>query len=179
MIKLNIGCNDVIFQDWINLDLHPHAGAIVCDARQPLPYTDNSVSFIFSEHFIEHLNETEALNFFKECYRVLEPGGVIRTTTFDVDDIMNNCSTDDKWDVYKKWLYDGLFSHMTRTQFFNLAIYEGTNHKYMYNPDEMERFLRLAGFAQFNRPIMKESMFLELQNREWRCNSNCIVEAMK
>jgi len=178
-MKLNVGSNTVVFPDWINIDLQPHAGAIVHDARTRFPYTDGSVDFKFCEHFIEHLNEPEGTFFFTECFRMLKPGGVIRTATFDIDDIMVQCLVEEKWNEYKMFLYGGIFAHLTRTQFFNLAVYEAGYHKWMYNPEEMERIMRLAGFTQFSRPQMKESAFPELQNRECRCNSNCIVEAIR
>jgi predicted SAM-dependent methyltransferase len=50
-----------------------------------LPFQDNSFSYIFSEHFFEHLFLDEALALFKECYRVLGRNGVIRTCVPDAD----------------------------------------------------------------------------------------------
>lgn len=179
MIKLNVGCNDVIFEGWTNMDLHPHVGAIQHDARQPFPYGDNSIDFMFSEHFIEHLNETESLVYLKECHRILKPGAVVRTSTFCIDEIMRNCVTDLKWDEYKKTLLGGRFSHLARTQFFNLAVHEAGIHKYMWNNDELIRYLEVAGFSNFNTPLKRESTYIELQALEWRDNSNCIVEAIK
>lgn len=178
-MKLNVGCADVLLPGWTNIDINPRPDVMQHDARSRFPLNDSSVSFIFSEHFIEHLNEQDGKNFFKDCFRMLKPGGVVRTSTFDIDDIMINCHSEEKWGTYKMWLYGGMFAHMTRVQFFNLAVHEGGNHKYMYNPDEIIRFLREAGFTQFNIPQMKESTFPELQNLEYRCNSNCIVEAIK
>lgn len=50
-----------------------------------LDFDDNTFSFIFSEHFFEHLFLDEASALFKECHRVLKPGGVIRTVVPDAD----------------------------------------------------------------------------------------------
>lgn len=50
-----------------------------------LPLEDNSIDFIFSEHFFEHLFFDEAAALFKECYRVLKPNGVIRVVVPDAD----------------------------------------------------------------------------------------------
>lgn len=179
MTKLNVGSNDVIFDGWINYDLYEHKGAIMHDARTPFPHPDNSVDFIFSEHFIEHLNETEVLVFLKECYRLLKPGGVIRTSTFSIDEIMENCVNDEKWEIYNKKLLGGRYSHHPRVRFFNFAVYEGGGHKYMFNNDELIRFLKEVGFTMFNQPKRTESIYPELQNLEWRENSVCIVEAIK
>ena len=51
----------------------------------PLPYRDDSLDFIFSEHFLVHLFLDEAMSLLRECYRVLKPYGVIRTCVSDAD----------------------------------------------------------------------------------------------
>jgi predicted SAM-dependent methyltransferase len=50
-----------------------------------LPFENSAFSFIFSEHFFEHLFLDEASELFKECYRVLQPGGCMRTVVPDAD----------------------------------------------------------------------------------------------
>ena len=179
MIKLNVGSNAVLMDGWINMDIENIEGVVQHDATTKFPYEDNSVDFIFSEHFIEHLVLNDGVFFFSECYRILKPGGVVRTSTFDIDNLMINLHKD-KWDEYKMWLYDGQFKDRDRIEFLNMAIYDGGNvHKYMYNPDEMIRLLKKAEFSTFNVPKMKESSYPELQNLEFRCNSDCVVEAVK
>ena len=53
--------------------------------EDPLPYNDDSLDFIFSEHFLVHLFLDEAMSLLRECYRVLKPYGVIRTCVSDAD----------------------------------------------------------------------------------------------
>jgi predicted SAM-dependent methyltransferase len=179
MIKLNVGCCDVLFPNWDNIDKNPHNGVIVHDARHRFPYEDNSVDYIFSEHFIEHLTESEGQSYFEECYRMLKPGGVVRTSTFDFDTLIKNCKDDISWKEYSQKLYGGQFSHLSRMDFLNLAIYEGENHKHMYNVPEMRRMLASAGFNSYRFPKMRLSIHEEFKNKEWRMNSDCIVEATK
>lgn len=50
-----------------------------------LPFRDGSFAFAFSEHFFEHLFMDEAFELFRECHRVLRPGGVMRTVVPDAD----------------------------------------------------------------------------------------------
>jgi predicted SAM-dependent methyltransferase len=50
-----------------------------------LPFRDQSLTFVFSEHFFEHLFMDEAFELFRECYRVLQRGGVMRTVVPDAD----------------------------------------------------------------------------------------------
>jgi predicted SAM-dependent methyltransferase len=50
-----------------------------------LPFDNDSIDFIFSEHFFEHLFLDESLSLLRECYRILKPSGVIRTCVPDAD----------------------------------------------------------------------------------------------
>ena len=50
-----------------------------------LPFRDSTFTFVFSEHFFEHLFMDEAFELFRECHRVLRPGGVMRTVVPDAD----------------------------------------------------------------------------------------------
>jgi SAM-dependent methyltransferase len=54
-------------------------------AGDRLDFRDGEFDFIFSEHFFEHLSLPDALALFKECSRVLKPGGVVRTSVPDAD----------------------------------------------------------------------------------------------
>lgn len=50
-----------------------------------LPFDDGQFTFIFSEHFFEHLPQATGIALMKECWRVLRPGGVLRTVVPDAD----------------------------------------------------------------------------------------------
>lgn len=56
---------------WLNHDLD-------VDLRNRLPWDDGQVQYLFLEHVIEHLTPAEAWAFFRESYRVLRGGGVLR-----------------------------------------------------------------------------------------------------
>ncbi len=43
-----------------------------------VPYEDGSLSFVYTSHFLEHVDDDVAKNVFKEVFRVLKPGGVFR-----------------------------------------------------------------------------------------------------
>lgn len=40
---------------------------------------DQTYNGVYSEHFIEHLTKNEGIDFFKEMFRIMKPGGVIRS----------------------------------------------------------------------------------------------------
>lgn len=77
-MKLNLGCGNNILSGWDNHDMD-------VDLTKPIPYADLSVQKIFAEHVIEHLTSAEMMNFFSECYRILQPGGILRVVFPDIE----------------------------------------------------------------------------------------------
>ena len=76
MIKINLGCGSEFSNELIGFDLHDY-GQQVKDfdlETDVLPYKDNEVDYIKSNHCIEHLHDVRhALN---EAWRVLKADGV-------------------------------------------------------------------------------------------------------
>ena len=76
--RVNIGCGSYPTEGWVNLDIISHPGVYLWDCRSGLPFFDNSIAAIYSEHFFEHLDfYTEAHPFLRECLRCLQPRGVL------------------------------------------------------------------------------------------------------
>ncbi|MHC4248418.1 MAG: class I SAM-dependent methyltransferase [Planctomycetota bacterium] len=85
--KLHLGAGpDYLLEGWLNTDVNPvHSrGVAYVDARKPLPFPDGTFDYVQSEHMIEHLTYPEGLAMLRECFRVLKPGGRIRTATPDL-----------------------------------------------------------------------------------------------
>jgi hypothetical protein len=56
----------------------------VHDIRKRLKFESASAEAILAEHVIEHVPFLQGLGFFRDCVRVLEPGGVLRVAFPDV-----------------------------------------------------------------------------------------------
>lgn len=56
---LHIGCGPNRKPGWINIDLNQDAD-ICLDLPEPLPFPDNSVKMVYSEHFFEHLDASRS-----------------------------------------------------------------------------------------------------------------------
>ena len=80
-MKLHLGCGKVFLDGWENHDSD-------VDICKPLPFVNDSVDFIFTEHVIEHITPSDGWRFFVECKRVLRVGGVIRTAFPDAARIL-------------------------------------------------------------------------------------------
>jgi SAM-dependent methyltransferase len=58
------------------------------DIAQPLPFPDECAAFIHAEHVIEHIPFVAGVGFLRECFRVLQPGGVVRIAFPDCERFM-------------------------------------------------------------------------------------------
>ena len=86
-VKLHLGCGGTRWQDFINVDLHPHdslkpdrsrdgcVADVLADMRA-LGLPDNSIDEIFTSHTIDHFTRWVAIDMFKDWYRTLKPVGV-------------------------------------------------------------------------------------------------------
>jgi predicted SAM-dependent methyltransferase len=175
-MKLNIGCGEVYLKGWINIDSTSEKADFKHDMRKPLPYEDNSVAYIYNEHFIEHVTVQEGLAIMRDFYRVLKPGGVLRIATPGLDYLMFRYLFFWKWQSwYKKYGYEWI---KTRAEMINIA-FRDWGHQYLYNAEELKRRLREAGFTKIKRVKINKSEFLELRRLETRKESNLIIEAKK
>src|SRR5262245_18814999 len=81
--KLHVGCGGSRLDGWINVDYPPADLAI--DLSWPLPFDDNSVTYAYLAHVLEHLDyPAEAGALLEEIHRVLTPGGVLRVVVPDI-----------------------------------------------------------------------------------------------
>jgi len=78
-LRIDIGCGapDQKYPGCIGLDVNPnYEPDILHDCDQGLPFEDDSVEFVASDHSLEHVKQPYKL--LCEVYRVLEPGGTFR-----------------------------------------------------------------------------------------------------
>jgi SAM-dependent methyltransferase len=90
---LHFGCGlNMLPEPWQNLD-PSH------DIRKRLRFESGSARAVFAEHVIEHVPYLQALGFFGECLRVLEPGGVLRVAFPDIGRFV-------RWDVERGYEFN-------------------------------------------------------------------------
>ncbi len=54
------------------------------NATEPFPFADESFDWVYSEHFIEHLDPGDAIAWLADVRRILRPGGHLRVSTPDL-----------------------------------------------------------------------------------------------
>lgn len=171
--KLHLGCGGVIYPGWLNIDLDSPAADLHLDLTKPLPFADGTVEYIFNEHFIEHINRSDALLFLKDCRRVLVDVGVIRITTPNLRYIIACYLEGNREEWGDLWQPPSLCAMM------NEGMREW-GHQFVYDVDELVDLLLEAGFNDISFQEYRKSKDLELCNLESRpFHYELIVEARK
>lgn len=96
MIKVQFGSGHKnLLPGWVNHDIE-------VDITKYLPYHDGAVDYILCEHCVEHVTQHQAIDFFKECHRILRQGGVARIIVPSIEQIIRKatpkyCEFTTKW----------------------------------------------------------------------------------
>lgn len=176
-IMLNIGCGTDYKTGWINIDNNSDIDKldINWDLKYKLPFPDNSVDFIYNEHFLEHLTVEQGLKVLKDFKRILKIGGVLRVAMPDLKICMEDYFDAD----WKNKLYLKPFEFVkTKAELINIS-FRWWGHKYLYDAEELERRLKEAGFEKIKFCKPRESDIFELQEMETRDESTLITEVEK
>jgi predicted SAM-dependent methyltransferase len=172
--KLHLGCGPHALAGWENFDLQPHPGVMALDLSKELPFDTESVDFIFTEHFIEHLDYETGFYFLKQCYRVLHPDGVLRVSTPNLKTLIRDYE-DKNVERYK-----GTWEPTTPCRMVNEGM-RLWGHQFIYDWHELWVSLYNSGFRGITTGSRwHESNHAELRNLEVRpYRDDLIMEAEK
>jgi len=138
-----------------------------------IPFPDNSVPYIYTSHFLEHLTPATAEFMINECYRVLQSNGRIRIVVPSLDENAKYIS--DALNDYKHLSYQKMISLVSeKYSSFNDTF---SHHRYMYNFHILKNLLEGKGFSDIFLLNKNEGNFPDLTNLEIR--DGLIVEAKK
>lgn len=172
--KLNLGCGQAKIVGWINIDLAP-IGDLQWDLTKGLPFADQSCSFIYSEHVLEHLTPSEAAALLVECHRVLIKRGILRIAMPSLEHIARKYFSADWRD--QEWLKQQYGFIETPAEMLNFAL-RSWGHKWLYDEVELRRRLEDAGFHTVRSARFGDSGVPELRGLETRPDSLLICEAI-
>ena len=180
-VKLNVGCGTDYKKGWINIDNNSDNNIkkldLNWDMRKPLPFPDNSVDFVFNEHFFEHLTPDEGRASMQDLMRVLKPGGVMRIAMPDLESVVDHYLHVplDQDQVVKDFKLDFI---KTRAEWMNIS-FRWWGHQWLYDWEELTRRLDEAGYTKVKRQKLRESKHPELRGLEIRDGSILIAEVIK
>lgn len=172
--KLHLACGTNLLPGWANIDLNNTKGIIKHNLTQPLPVKSATIHYIFSEHFIEHVDKERGKLLLSECFRALIPGGVLRLSTPDLDYLIASYHRNN----ITEWNDVG-WNPTTPCQMINegMRLWE---HKFLYNKDELTGLLKTCGFSKIDFVNWQESKHSELVQIECRPHHHeLIIEATK
>jgi predicted SAM-dependent methyltransferase len=173
-LSLNLASGHHPKQGWVNVDLFQTAADLHLDLRRPLPFRDNSARYIYAEHFFEHLeypnvvesmgwtleqpaNPSEAMQFLRECRRVLAPGGILDIVVPDAEGMIGEYvrRRDLPESGVEWWGPVWCDNWMHR---LNYLFRQGREHKYAYDDATLSQLLRTAGFTDVGRRPFNPAM---------------------
>ena len=206
-IKLNLGCGQTGYPDWVNIDnswsaiisrwprirrLLWKTGVISKDSYEAvwpknverrdlsgrLGYPEGSVSKIYSSHMLEHMERSTGENLLKGRFRVLKKGGTFRLV---VPDLAYHCrrylEKTASGESVGREPHDELLFNLYGA-YFNKKR-SGAFHSYMYDWPTLHELFKQIGFSKVTRQNYREGSDKELFSLDSRPEDSLHVEAIK
>lgn len=139
---------------------------------------DNTYDGVYSEHFIEHLHKDEGIAFLKEMYRVLKPGGVIRTIWPPrefVNKLLSNYALTPEEEFFCEHYYNfyvvkhkfappGYENEPIRVQCAQGLLWQNGEHLHVWGKKELMSELLNIGFTNVQEKKYQESRVHDFKN---------------
>ena len=138
-LKLHLGCGERYLPGFVHVDVRPLPRLDHVSAIDDLPmFADGTVDEIYNCHVLEHFGRHEFRQALREWFRLLKPGGVLRTAVPDLE----SC-----FDVYRQTgdlkLIHGLL--------YGRQDYPENTHHIGFDFRFLQACLSEAGFADMRR----------------------------
>ncbi len=169
--RVNIGCGTSTARDWYNIDNSPS----ILLSRVPLarrllrlppwprdvhrhnvlnglPFANGSVSVVYSSHTFEHFTYSQSLALTKECFRVLQPGGILRIVVPDLELIVSEYLSDPDPLASHRLVQRLLLGHTWQD-----VLHPGAHHSQMFDARSLLAMISEAGFKEVRRCAFRES----------------------
>jgi len=131
---------------WLTLDTVDGCD-IYWDLREGLPFTDNSITKIYSSHFLEHLDFREGQILLEECYRALAPGGEFSVSVPNAGIYLEAYSRKRAPEGKDFFGHFPAYNHTTEIDYVNYIAYMDGHHKYMFDADNLLHRLKSSGLV--------------------------------
>ena len=147
-ICLDLGCGSMKRPRFIGIDLSIYAD-IIWDISWGIPFNDNSIKEIRSDHFFEHLELPVLYKTLQECYRVLVPGGILDFTVPHIDPYIKAYLKND-FNFIKNKIYDipngQYFLYSTCFDRISWLLLRSGEHKSCFDKRSIIEKLKKVGF---------------------------------
>lgn len=141
-IWLHWGCGPKKLPNWVNIDgWKTDATDYVHDLRAKLPFHDETVELIFTEHVLEHVEFDIARQVLADFYRIMKPGGRIRIVVPGLEECIRAFSQGETG-----WFAKVDEPCVTVGVGFNRIFYSHF-HRFIYDYSTLATVLKEAGFS--------------------------------
>jgi predicted SAM-dependent methyltransferase len=131
-----------------------------------IPLDDRTADFVYSSHFLEHLDRIHARKLLEDCFRVLKEKGVLRIAVPDLEYA---------WEMYR----DGDKDHMLQIYFFTEDETGLGQHRYAYDFKMLEALLSEIGFEEIQHAEFQKGETPDLDQLDNREDYTLFVEARR
>lgn len=187
-LKLHLGCGPDIRSGWVNMDVFvtPSQSSdtyvIQYDLRQPIPLENDSLSYVYSSHFFEHLSCDDGYQLMKDAYRWLEKGGIFRIALPDFESVFKAYINGDrayfdimeKADIVPKSPFQN--GKLALVDFVNYSVYQVDQHKCIYDAETLMDLLKSIGYSTVKKSEFDANVDV---NTDLRKQYTFYVEAQK
>jgi predicted SAM-dependent methyltransferase len=154
-LKLHCGCGNRYIKGWVNIDIEGKCD-LHLDLRKKLPFPNDCVDYIISEHFLEHLiYPHETMLFLSECHRVLKRTGKIcigvPDTQWAISGYMSGWKS--PWLVAVNKYGWHPRDCVTKLDHLNYHFRQNTEHKYAYDYETISHILKDLDFKCIKKQI--------------------------
>jgi SAM-dependent methyltransferase len=169
MKKVLLGCGEKKREGWINVDIDERVNPDYLGSATSLPFEDESIDCIDSQHMFEHLFLKEVEAALYEWSRVLKKGGELFIELPNLDQccrlILNNSPDSTQYKLGIVGLYGYEPDIHPEGESFNIFMM----HKHGWSPRSIKLKLEQYGFSQLQVvPILQTHRVATKHNRDFR-----------
>ncbi len=151
-VWLHVGCGHRHVPGFVHIDIRPLPNVDIVSPVDNLPmFADQSVDLIYNCHVLEHFGRNETGRVLAEWFRLLKPGGILRTAVPD----LAAC-----FEVYRETgdlrLIHGLL--------YGRQDYPENTHFIGFDWEYLKSHLAAAGFADIRRYDVTETVHREFDD---------------
>ena len=165
LMRLHVGAGNNYLDGWLNTDIRSRDKRVIyLDATKSFPFGDNTFDFVFTEHFLEHLDYPfETQNFISECFRVMKGGGIARISVPDTEYTLRAyMESDGEYFERCRRLWHPEWC-TTKMESVNFHFRQYDQHKFAYDYETLKKLLEQCGFLEITQSECRGSESLELR----------------
>jgi len=183
--KINLCSGPILLKDYCNIDIYWGADLIIDLEKKLLPFNNNSIDTVVCISAINYFTKDRGEKIINEVFRVLQPGGVARFSTQDLELIASKYVNKDT-DFFFQKLPNGKGRFIGETMgdkfnswFYGYAVAKGKGCKYFYDFETLAIIFKKAGFSKIENKKYLDSKIENIEKIDNRPDQMFFLEAKK